>query len=56
MSDSYEAIEERTSDTCASIRDQKKTPSISHLAREFDAPRSRLRAPINGRLSRSSRP
>lgn len=54
MPDSYETIESRILEACASIEGQKK-PNIARLAREFDVPMQRLRNRLNGRQSRSTR-
>ena len=55
MKYSYSAIEQRIKVACQAARVRKNT-KIAPLAREFDVPAQRLRARLNGRQSRSSRP
>ena len=55
MDNSYLAIEKRVEAACKAAR-QKKRAKIAPLAREFGVPVSRLRARLQGRPSRSSRP
>lgn len=55
MPGSYSDIEKRILDACTAAQSQKKQ-NISALARQFDVPYYRLRARIQGRATRSTRP
>ena len=55
MYSSYLAIEKRIQTACEAAR-QRKNTKVTPLARELDVPIQRLRARLNGRQSRSSRP
>jgi hypothetical protein len=55
MPDSYIDIENRISEAFDAYN-QREKPTIKALAREFEVPYSRLRARIQGRQSRSTRP
>ena len=52
---SYSEIESRILKACEAVR-RVENPNIGALSREFDVPYQRLRARLQGRATRTSRP